>query len=95
MPDEIATPAFVLRARPYGESDRIVTFITEQHGKVTGIASLAAWTLSPAQTFFGRLVDKTGSFDLGLAIAGCLPLLAYAFLWLFWDPPQSKTLVKP
>ncbi|HJW68306.1 MAG TPA: DNA repair protein RecO, partial [Candidatus Binatia bacterium] len=38
MTDEIATPAFVLRARPYGESDRIVTFITEQHGKVTGIA---------------------------------------------------------
>ena len=37
MPDEIATPAFVLRTRPYGESDRIVTFITEQHGKVTGI----------------------------------------------------------
>jgi len=38
VPDEIATPAFVLRARPYGESDRIVTFITEQYGKVTGIA---------------------------------------------------------
>jgi DNA repair protein RecO (recombination protein O) len=38
VPVEIATPAFVLRARPYGESDRIVTFITEQHGKVTGIA---------------------------------------------------------
>jgi DNA repair protein RecO (recombination protein O) len=35
---EIGTPAFMLRARPYGESDRIVTFITEQHGKVTGIA---------------------------------------------------------
>jgi DNA repair protein RecO (recombination protein O) len=35
---EIASPAFVLHARPYGESDRIVTFITEQHGKVTGIA---------------------------------------------------------
>jgi len=34
---EIATSAFVLHARPYGESDRIVTFITEQ-GKVTGIA---------------------------------------------------------
>ena len=38
MPVEIATPAFVLRARSYGESDRIVTLITEQHGKVTGIA---------------------------------------------------------
>ena len=35
---EIASPAFVLRARPYGESDRIVTFLTEQHGKVSGIA---------------------------------------------------------
>jgi DNA repair protein RecO (recombination protein O) len=35
---ELATPALVLRTRPYGESDRIVTFITEQHGKLTGIA---------------------------------------------------------
>jgi DNA repair protein RecO (recombination protein O) len=34
---EIATPGFVLRTRPYGESDLIVTFITEQHGKLTGI----------------------------------------------------------
>jgi recombinational DNA repair protein (RecF pathway) len=35
---ELATPALVLRTRPYGESDRIVTFITEQHRKLTGIA---------------------------------------------------------
>jgi len=35
---ETVTPAFVLHARPYGESDRIVTLITEQHGKLTGIA---------------------------------------------------------
>src|SRR5919108_354299 len=35
---ELSTPAFVLRTRPYGESDRIVTFITEHHGKVAGIA---------------------------------------------------------
>lgn len=35
---EIVTPAFVLRTRPFGESDRIVTLITEQDGKVTGIA---------------------------------------------------------
>ncbi|HEV7731573.1 MAG TPA: DNA repair protein RecO [Candidatus Binatia bacterium] len=38
MPTEIITPAFVLRTRSYGESDRIVTLITEQYGKVTGIA---------------------------------------------------------
>ena len=38
MHPEIVTPAFVVRTRPFGESDRIVTLITEQHGKVTGIA---------------------------------------------------------
>jgi DNA repair protein RecO (recombination protein O) len=35
---ELTTPALVLRTRPYGESDRIVTLITEQHGKLVGIA---------------------------------------------------------
>jgi DNA repair protein RecO (recombination protein O) len=37
VPLELSTPAFVLRTRPYGESDLIVTFITERHGKLTGI----------------------------------------------------------
>ncbi len=32
------TAALVLRSHPYGESDRIVTFITEDFGKVSGIA---------------------------------------------------------
>ena len=32
------TPAIVLRSWPYGESDKIVTFLTEKHGKMTGIA---------------------------------------------------------
>lgn len=35
---EVSTPALVLRTRPFAESDRIVTLITELHGKVTGIA---------------------------------------------------------
>jgi DNA repair protein RecO (recombination protein O) len=35
---EIVTLAFVLHARSYGESDRIVTLLTEEHGKVSGIA---------------------------------------------------------
>lgn len=33
-----ATPAIVLRVRPFGESDKIVSFLTEQFGKITGIA---------------------------------------------------------
>lgn len=33
-----ATPAIVLKTKPYGESDKIITFLTEAHGKITGIA---------------------------------------------------------
>jgi len=32
------TPAIVLRSRPFGESDKIVSFFTENYGKLTGIA---------------------------------------------------------
>src|SRR5687768_5256612 len=58
---------------------------SEHQGKITGVAGVAAW-LVPAQIqkLFGVLADRTGSFDLGLAIAGFLPLLAVIPLWLFW-----------
>ncbi|HSC41785.1 MAG TPA: DNA repair protein RecO, partial [Candidatus Binatia bacterium] len=32
------TAAIVLRNRPYGESDKIVSFFTDKFGKLTGIA---------------------------------------------------------
>ena len=55
-------------------------------GKVTGIAGIAAWGFSPpGQKFFGRIVDQTGSFDAGLAIAGCMPLVAFGALLMFWN----------
>jgi DNA repair protein RecO (recombination protein O) len=34
----LVSPAIVLRTRPFGESDKIVSFLTENHGKFTGIA---------------------------------------------------------
>lgn len=37
MRPSLATVAIVLRSRPYGESDKIVTFLTEDVGKLTGI----------------------------------------------------------
>ena len=37
-PQETTTPAVVVRARVFGESDKIVTFLTRDLGKVTGIA---------------------------------------------------------
>lgn len=64
----------------------------EHQGKVTGIASVAAWFLvPPAQTLFGRLVDQSGSYDAGLAAAGLLPLAAAAILWLAWDDRSAET----
>lgn len=33
-----STVAVILRTRPYGESDKIVTFLSHDHGKLTGIA---------------------------------------------------------
>jgi MFS transporter, ACS family, hexuronate transporter len=66
--------------------------LTRVHqGMVTGVAGVAAWSLSPAHKYFGRLVDHTGSFDLGFAIAGCLPLIALLVLWLFWNRGQPST----
>ena len=60
-------------------------------GKVTGIAGVAAWAFSPfAQRMFGRHVDATHSFDQGLAMAGCLPMLALLLLAVAW--PRSKTV---
>jgi len=38
MPAEEVTPAIVLRARDYSESDRIVTILSREHGKLSGIA---------------------------------------------------------
>jgi ACS family hexuronate transporter-like MFS transporter len=61
-------------------------------GKVTGVAGIAAWGFSPlAQKLFGRLVDRTGSFDAGLAAAGVLPLLALLCLVFFWKPPDTSS----
>lgn len=62
----------------------------EHQGKITGVAGVAAW-LIPAQIqkLFGMLADGTGSFDLGLALAGFLPLLAALPLWLFWNKRMS------
>jgi ACS family hexuronate transporter-like MFS transporter len=63
---------------------------TRHQGKVTGLLGLVAWVSSSyLQKLFGRLVDKTGSFDTGIALAGLLPLVGLVFLWLCWDRPGA------
>lgn len=63
--------------------------LSDRHqGKITGIAGVAAWAFSPlAQRLFGRYVDRTHSFDVGLALAGCLPMIACLLLLVAW--PRS------
>ncbi len=61
-------------------------------GKITGIAGVVAWVLpAQAQQFFGRLADRTHSFDQGLMLASCLPLIAVLPLWLFWENKSERT----
>lgn len=64
----------------------------EHQGKITGVAGVAAWVVpAQIQKLFGMLADRTGSFDLGLALAGFLPLLAVIPLWWFWERKPSDT----
>ncbi len=62
---------------------------TQHMGKVTGLLAAFGWFVSsPMQKLFGRVVDQTGSFDLGMAIVGLLPLIALGVMLLFW--PKHK-----
>jgi len=61
-------------------------------GKVTGLAGVSAWLCqAQIQKLFGILADRSGSFDLGLAVAGLLPLLAVIPLWSLWKPATTPT----
>src|SRR5207237_1109267 len=58
-------------------------------GKVSGSLGMIGWLASaPVQEVLRRLVDQTGSYDLGIAVVGCLPLIAAVVWWLAWDRPD-------
>ncbi len=69
--------------------------LTATHqGLVTGLMGVFAWAFSaPVHKLFGRLVDRTQSFDLGLACAGWTPMLAFLALWLFWPKKSPEAEV--
>jgi hypothetical protein len=65
---EIASPAYVLRTRPYGELDVIATLLTERHGKITGIAKAANKIASKTRYLVN---GEPTDLRLGAATRGC------------------------
>ena len=60
-------------------------------GKITGLVGASAWlTSAPMQKVFGWLRDFTGSFKIGLAVVGWLPLVAFALIVLFWPEKDES-----
>ncbi len=59
-------------------------------GKVTGLLSFLGWIASaPVHRLFGSYIDKTHSFDLGLALVGLAPMLGLIAMLLLW-PATSQ-----
>ena len=64
-------------------------------GKATGLLAAIGWLLaSPLQKAFGRLVDQTGSFDTGIALAGWAPAIALIALLVLWPRESGKPAVR-
>src|SRR4029077_5861137 len=60
--------------------------LTRTHqGKISGALGTIAWIGSGTmQWLAGRNIDATKSYATGVALAGVLPLIAVAALWLLW-----------
>jgi MFS transporter, ACS family, hexuronate transporter len=65
--------------------------LTRTHqGKISGALGTIAWLGSGTmQWLVGRNIDATRSYAAGVALAGVLPVLAVAALWLFWPRRDS------
>ncbi len=62
-------------------------------GKINGLLGACGWFVTGRiQKLFGAMVDARQSYDLGVALAGCAPLLAIVVFVLLWkrDPVERK-----
>lgn len=66
--------------------------LSDRHvGRLTGLLSTWVWAVSsPMHKLFGRLVDETKSFDLGMAMSGLVPWLGVIAMKLLWDRHKSN-----
>jgi ACS family hexuronate transporter-like MFS transporter len=59
---------------------------------MTGILSCLGWLISaPIHPIFGRYVDRTGSFDLGIALVGLAPLVGLVAMLVLWPTQPDET----
>lgn len=65
---------------------------SERHmGKTAGLLGALAWLVSsPMQSVFGKIVDRTHSYDAGLAVAGIAPVVALVALLFLWPSETSR-----
>lgn len=62
-----------------------------QQGFVSGLLGTFAWmAVSPLHKQLGQFIDSSGRYDLGLAWAGLPPIIAFAIVWLFWNPSEES-----
>ena len=60
-------------------------------GKVTGALGCSCWlAVAPLHEAVGDLVAQTGSYSLGMTLAGFAPLLGVGALVLFWGQEPSR-----
>ena len=71
--------------------------LTKTHqGKVSGLLGTFAWlTSSPLHPLFGRWIDQTKSFDLGMALASLTPLVGFVALVLLWPREVTRPVDVP
>ena len=64
---------------------------TTHQGKVVGTLATCAWIVPALWHWqFGRWVDLTKSYDLGMLVACVLPMIALTALVFFW--PRETTM---
>lgn len=60
-------------------------------GRIVGLLGAWAWLSgSPLHKVFGKTIDLTGSYDLGLALVGLVPWLGVLAMWLLWDRQKKE-----
>lgn len=72
--------------------------LTVSHmGRVTGLLAFVGWLASsPMQKLFGVVADRTGSYDLNLAVLGWAPLAGLLLFLVLWPrEPAGGTASTP